>query len=181
VPGGGTGVPVNPGFTESAEQPASAGAAAGKADVPVRKVTTKRGFKAFAGQVWENRSRKVTEETLFLGAIGATDEQGQPYLAETELANPFFTVMVNRVAGPMLAKLPDDSLDLAKRSGASIVTAGVKTRGRKEGAFASTGERAAPATDELEALKARLSELQASVEQQSELINELRRQVKPKE
>jgi hypothetical protein len=162
-------------------QPATAGAAADTGNVGVRPVTTKRGFKAFAGQVFANRTRKITEETLFLGAIGAKDQNGQPYLAQTELANPFFTVMVNRIAGPLLAKLPDDSLNIAKRSGISLVAAGLDPGAPTKLRPAAAGKKASAPTGEIEELKARVSELQSSLKKQSDMINELRKLVKPKE
>jgi hypothetical protein len=177
---------VNPTFnradaetTGSTEQPASSVAApsvvVGGGGGGVRPVTTKRGFKAFAGQVWANRGRSVTEETLFLGAIGAKDQSGQPELADTELANPFFTLLVNRLAGPQLARLPDDSPNIAKRSGMALLGAGLDPRTHA----AATVEKTGPPDDDIETLKTRVSELQSAVEQQSRMIEELRKQVKP--
>lgn len=141
--------------------------------------TSKRGFKAFAGRVWANRTRTVDEETLFLGAIGAKDEKGQPYLAETELANPFFTLMVNRIVGPLLARLPDNTPNLLKRTGTSFVAGGFETPATK-GHTVVDSEKASR-SEEIESLKARFSELQSTIELQSEMINELRDLVKPKE
>lgn len=136
-------------------------------------VTDKRGFKAFAGQVWVNRGRTVNEETLFLGAVGAKGANNQPYLAQTELANPFYTLTVNRMAGPLLAKLPEDSLDLLKLVGKSIA-------GRRfdktiaTDRTAATHDEVAAASEEVGNLKAQVAELQAA-------IAELRKMVKPKE
>jgi len=179
---GGSAAPgrVTAAASASAEQPATAGPAGDAAGAPVRTVTTERGFKAFAGQVFANRNRNVTEETLFLGAIGAKDRNGQPYLAETELANPFFTVMVNRIAGPLLAQLPDDTLNIAKRSGVSLVAAGLDPGAPTKGRSADVGKKTTGGTDEIEVLKARVSELQNSIKQQSDMIKELRKLVKPK-
>ena len=155
----------------SEAKPSAATSTSGQ--VPPPTVTDKRGFKAFAGQVWANRGRTVNEQTLFLGAIGAKGANDTPYLAQTELANPFFTLTVNRMAGPLLAKLPEDSLDLLKLVGKSI-------SGRRfdktvaTDRTAATKDEVAAASEEVGNLKAQVAELQAA-------IAELRKIVKPKE
>jgi hypothetical protein len=113
---------------------------------------------------------------LFLGAIGSKDDNGNPYLADTELANPFHTIMVNNLAGPLLAKLPDNSLDVLKRAGGSLKTGTVTPKGETvsdEVEDAMKGMR----DYELDQLKDRVSNLQATVELQSETIAELSRRV----
>jgi hypothetical protein len=134
------------------------------ANAAFRPVTTKRGFRAFAGRVWENRTRRVDAQTLFLGAIGFRDANDQPVLAETELANPFYTVAINNFLGPQLAKLPDNSFDILKDAGASLVRRSVDTKG-----FDSTARH----EQEISDLKERVSTLQAAADQQSRLISEL--------
>jgi hypothetical protein len=141
-------------------------------------VTNKRGFKAFASRVWANRGATVDAQTLFLGAIGARDEKGRPYLSETELANPFYTVMLNNFAGPLLAKLPDNTPELLKRAGRSFASGRVDTTA-PGGETAAGRETANIRNEELENLKTRVSELQRTVERQSEMINELRARTKP--
>jgi len=131
-----------------------------------RPITNKRGFRAFASQVWENRGTPVDAQTLFLGGIGARDENGDPYLAQTETANPFFTVMVNNVAGPLLAKLPDDALDIAKNSGRMLAT------GSFARSFAASGQ-----DRDINELKSKLADLQNTVADQSKTIEKLRKTV----
>lgn len=133
-------------------------------------VTDKRGFRAFAGRVWANRGTTIDAQTLFLGGIGARDQNGQPFLAQTELENPFFTVMVNTLAGPQLAKLPDDSLDRLKNAGNIL--------GRTAFAKADVDTEATKARDqELSDLKTKVSELQNAVATQAEIIETLRKSV----
>src|SRR5689334_9192477 len=117
-------------------------------------VTNKRGFRAFAGRVWANRGKTVDAQTLFLGGIGATDKNGQPFLATTETENPFFTVMVNTFAGPLLAKLPDNTLDRAKNAG-KIFSSSVFNRDAEVDAEVTTAHER-----ELSELKTKVSELQ---------------------
>jgi hypothetical protein len=133
--------------------------------------TEKRGFKAFAGQVWQNRSRTVDERTYFLAGVNAKSETGNPYLSETELKNPFFTLTVNRVAGPLLAKLPDNSLDTLKGVG-SLFSAGTFSKAAK----ARPAAKAADPADVAE-LKTRVADLQATVERQSGTIAELQKKM----
>jgi hypothetical protein len=128
--------------------------------------TDNRGFRAFAGRVWENRTRTVDEQTLFLGAIGATDEKGMPYLSQTELANPFFTMMTNRIAGPLLARLPDNALDTVKRGG-SIFTSGFSGGTKLKSAAKAAASR------DVKDLKKQVDELQSR-------IDELQKQLKKK-
>jgi hypothetical protein len=135
-------------------------------------VTEKRGFKAFAGQVWANRVRTVGEETLFLGAIGATDARGMPYLSETELNNPFYTLTVNRIAGPLLAKLPDHALDSLKTAGTSFAAGAFSSKTAATMARSESSD-----SEDLGQLKTRMSDLQSTVEQQSRMIEELQRLV----
>jgi hypothetical protein len=149
--------------------------------------TKRRGFGAFAGRVWANRTRIVDAQTLFLGALGARDERGQPYLAETELKNPFYTLTVNSLAQPLLSKLPDKTLDIMRQAQAVILSPAFQSAGPQEAAAASTAtaeekERARTRLDEeLSSLNARVSELQATVERQFETINELRERLDNKE
>jgi hypothetical protein len=137
---------------------------------PSSKPTQARGFKAFSGQVWENRSRTVDERTLFLASINAQSETGNPYLSETELKNPFFTMTVNRVAGPMLAKLPDHSLDTLKGIG-SVFSAGTFAKAAK----AKPAKAAEP--EGFADLKTQVADLQATVERQSATIDDLQKKV----
>ena len=139
--------------------------------------TQDRGFKAFAGQVWENRTRNVDERTLFLGAIGARDERGNPYLSETELKNPFYTLMVNRMVGPLLAKLPDHTLDSVKASSAIFSAGTFSTKAQGRTAAAVTADVVAEAAG-INELKTRVADLQATVERQSSMIDELQKLVK---
>ncbi|MDQ2938014.1 MAG: hypothetical protein M3R67_10960 [Acidobacteriota bacterium] len=147
-------------------------------------VTNKRGFKAFAERIWVNRGNRVDAQALFLGAIGAKDQNNQPFLAETELANPFYTVMVNNLVGPLLAKLPDNSPDMLMRTGASFAAAG----GFANKAAATSDTRSAADEEaqnrirdkEITDLNERISDLQATVKQQSETLNELRKRVEKK-
>lgn len=129
-------------------------------------ITNKRGFSAFASRVWENRGTPIDAQTLFLGGIGARDENGDPYLAQTEIANPFFTVMVNNLAGPLLAKLPDNALDVAKNSGRMVAT------GSLAQSFAASGQ-----DREINELKSKLADLQNTVDDQSKTIEKLRKTV----
>jgi len=133
--------------------------------------TQDRGFRAFAGQVWQNRSRTVDERTYFLASVNAKSETGNPYLSETELKNPFYTLTVNRVAGPQLAKLPDNSLDTLKSIG-SLFTGGSFAKTARAKSAAKTAEPA----DVME-LKTRVADLQATVERQSAMIAELQKKM----
>lgn len=146
-------------------------------------VTDQRGFRAFANRVWANRGKTIDAQTLFLGAIGARNENAQPYLAKTELENPFFTVMVNNMAGPLLAKLPDNTPDVLKRTGRNFAATGFTTAATSsESSSDVTSEDAANRTrdQEISDLKTRLSELHSTVAQQSETIDELRKIVNQK-
>jgi hypothetical protein len=159
---GRTPAPLNAGLLHRAAAPDSEIKAASS-------VTEKRGFKAFAGRVFANRTRTVSEETLFLGAIGAKDDKQMPFLSETELRNPFYTLMVNRLAGPMLAKLPDNSLDILKDTGTFF-----------KGGLSDVSKAKQPAraeTKEISDLKTRITDLEATVEKQSSMIGELRKLV----
>ena len=138
-------------------------------------VTDKRGFRAFAGRVWANRGTTVDAQTLFLAGIGARDQNGQPFLAKTETENPFFTVMVNALAGPQLAKLPDDTLDRFKNAGGILGrTAFAKPTGDVDTEAAQAREQ------ELNDLKTKVSELQNAVTAQAEIIETLRKNVEAK-
>src|SRR5207253_6514876 len=146
--------PVNAAQPLNAEQPSAGGARVSEVKA-ASSVTDKRGFKAFAGRVWENRTRTVSEETLFLGAIGATDSKGMPYLSETELNNPFYTLTVNRIAGPLLAKLPDHTLDSLKGAGASFAAGAFSSKA----AASATASAEAPESLDLGERKSRVSDL----------------------
>ncbi len=146
-------------------------------------VTDKRGFRAFTGRVWANRGRTVDAQTLFLGAIGARDQNAQPYLAKTELENPFFTVMVNNLAGPLLAKLPDDTPNTLKRTAKAFATADFnRPAGFTDTSASSASEEAMDKLrdQEINDLKTRLTDLQNTVAQQSETINQLRKTIDKK-
>ena len=138
-------------------------------------ITDKRGFRAFASRVWNNRGTTIDAQTLFLAGIGARDENGDPFLARTETANPFFTVIVNNLAGPLLAKLPDDTPDMLKNSGRMLAT----------GSFARRFAVADTEVDEeqdrdLNDLKSKLAELENTVSRQAETIEMLRKTVEKK-
>jgi hypothetical protein len=163
---------VPPSFNAATSAPSSTSIPRAKS---APSTTNKRGFKAYAGQVWANRSRRVDAQTLFLGAIGSRDENGNPYLADTELANPFHTLMVNNLAGPLLAKLPDNSLDMLKRAGSTLTTGGAPRKAAAESGSEDAINRIRDR--ELGELIDRVSILQTTVELQSETINELRRRV----
>jgi hypothetical protein len=107
---------------------------------------------------------------LFLGAIGAKDANGMPYLSETELKNPFYTLMVNRLAGPLLAKVSDETLDSLKGAGTNLVA---ESFGRKAKA-SPDATAAAPEPDEINQLKTSVADLQSTVARQSEMIDELK-------
>src|SRR5205823_175956 len=108
--------------------------------------------------------------------IDARDANGMPYLSKTELRNPFYTLTVNRIAGPLLAKLPDHALDSLKGAGASFA-AGAFSSKATAGARPASESAEAPASEEMSELKTRVSDLQSTVERQSEMIDELQRLV----
>jgi hypothetical protein len=139
---------------------------------PITPMTDNRGFRAFASRVWANRGTSIDAQTLFLAGIGARDQKGQPFLAKTETANPFFTVMVNNLAGPLLAKLPDDTPDMLKRTG-SVVASG--SFAKRAAVFETEAER--ERDHEISELKTELSELKNTVASQAKTIETLRKTV----
>jgi hypothetical protein len=173
------GTTINPGATNVTGTPnfnsgnlsGAAGNLAGRRST----ITDKRGFRAFASRVWNNRGTTIDAQTLFLAGIGARDENGDPFLAKTEIENPFFTVMVNNFAGPLLAKLPDDTPEMLKNSGRSVVTGSFARR------FAVADTEVDQEQDrDLNELKSKLAELQNTVSKQAETIETLRKAVDKK-
>jgi hypothetical protein len=113
-------------------------------------------------EMWGNRGRGIDAQTLLLGALGASNIAGAPYMQPHEMRNPVPFLLLNQVATPLIANmLPDEVsrlLDFAAASG-----------------FGLAGE-AAPATaDELASLRRMVEELQTTVRQQQATIDELRR------
>jgi hypothetical protein len=116
---------------------------------------------------------------MFLGAIDARDENGQPYLATTELANPFYTVMVNNLFGPPLARLPDESLGYLRYGGTLFSRKSVAVKA-DVGAPADATAAETRTEADIYDLKQRVSELQAVAERQNEMIEELRQRLSGK-
>jgi len=107
-----------------------------------------------------------------MAATGATDEQGQPYMSEAEERNPFAFLMLNQVAHPLFAALPDQMPDLAK----GVAAAGSEMAARRAQAAAPAAPAAAAeggGAEELSALRAQLAELRETVQSQQAKIEEL--------
>lgn len=137
--------PVTPAFAASAaETEAASASASALRDAEFVKALT---------QAWENRNRNIDGETLFLGAVGARDAQGQPFLTPSELENPFTLLMLNRVLGPTLREVSDEAPGVLRKA---VAAGGGGTHGDD---------------DEVSALRAQLAELSATVKQQQEQIN----------
>lgn len=135
--------------------------------------------KQFAGLLWQtlaNRPRQVDTDTLFLGGIGATDEEGQPFMTQEELQNPIEFLLLNQLVTPVLRGLIPERLSdhIAQTFASGDLPASTGGDFAAGGGFVA--RRAAP-TDELSAMREEMESLQRMVRDQQAAIEELRRNV----
>jgi hypothetical protein len=131
----------------------------GGINVPMR---PEQEFFTLVQEMWGNRGRSIDAQTLLLGALGARNVAGSPYMFPHEMRNPLQFLVLNQVAAPLLANmLPDEVSRLLDLAAASEIR---------------PGREAAPVTaDELADLRRMVEELQTTVRQQQTTIDDLRR------
>lgn len=87
-------------------------------------------FSLFADAL-RNEARTVDAQTLFFGAVNATDAAGQPFMTETELRNPAEFLLINQMLAPLFKNLApvmqsrtpgDEEIDKIKRDMAELQT-----------------------------------------------------------
>src|SRR5947209_1137950 len=125
-------------------------------------------FKVFE-RAWANRAQTVDARTLFIGAIGAKDENGEPVLTEAELNNPFLFLILNQLARPIFAKVPAETPNVLKN--AAVFTRATKFDMAE--AFAVHAAAAEAPSEEMAQLREQMAELEKTVRQQQVMIDEL--------
>lgn len=124
-------------------------------------------FAQLVAGAWRRRGDPADARTLFMASVGMPDEQGEPLMSETELANPFLFLALNQVAQPIFARVPDEAPSVAR----NVVLGGVRSEGGTSYARAAESESAG--AGDVEQLRAQLAELQETVRRQQERISDL--------
>jgi hypothetical protein len=116
-------------------------------------------FRTLLSQAYRDKTRILDHQTLMLARMGATDDQGNPFASQLELANPMAFLLINRLVRPTLdALLPPEASAL------------METLARGVGTPQAVSE-------EVATLRGLVAELQRTVQEQGSVIQDLQRRM----
>ncbi len=116
-------------------------------------------FSDLATQTFANRNRTVDVQTLARATLGLTDEKNQPFMSSLEMKHPLETLLLNQFALPLVESLLPAGMATILGAAATMVQP-----------VTAAAREAAPVADiqsEIDALKARMQQMQDELDKSS--------------